>query len=438
MSILLVMLITFLGLGLMSFSILHNSIRGSRTRKISAVARMHPELTYYLHHFYEKVFGTDIRDFSQPETDFFNSVYFPDTAGVNDDRIKISNSFAYCAFPKDGYDKIRVTDVIDVSSPEHNHGIKSVVFFDMACGQIPLTFFPFFLNSAPDMPVKTFVEENHIVNDGDGNTVVDDMEVERDTGGFLMDCLGIQGDELTWALIRMKFGFELSNEPLPNGIHLLEEGGVVRCVFVQGDLDRLVFSTEVDIQKVRFVKNGISYEYHYKPGEDYFMHWIDRRLEDMMFDEKILVNGNIASLEQEGNAAFTAASNITLFATGNIVIRTNLEADSGLKPSLSTHLTLLSCFEKLFGAEGKTPGITVDTVSLENGAEIQVSIVTDGKVVNKNPKLKVEGSIYCEELENQGVIEVSHLNSKSDCAGFFRTMPFKYIYHFHIRCVEEI
>jgi hypothetical protein len=203
-------------------------------------------------------------------------------------------------------------------------------------------------------------------------------------------------------------------------------------------VDRLVFFSEGDIQKIRFVKSGIPHEYHYKPGEDYFMHWNDLRLENMVFDEKILVNGNIGSLEQEGDAAFASSSNITVFATGTIVIRTNLHAGSDSKPALFTHLTLLSCFEKLFGGEGKTPGITVETVSLEEGAEIEVSIVTDGKVVNNNPRLKVNGSIYCEELESQGIIEVDHLNSKSDGTGFYRTLDFKYIYHFFIHCMEDI
>ena len=444
MSILLVVLITFLGLGLMSFSILHTWIRGARTRKISAVVRMHPELTYYLHHFREKVFGTDLRDFAQPETEFFNPIHFPDATGVNDDRVRIKNSFAYRVFPKEGYNKIRVTDVIDVSSPEHNYGITSEVVMDMVCGRIPLVYFPFFLNTDMDIPtdvptdIPTDVPGENAGSFSDGNTLIDSMEVERDTGGFLMDCLGIEGDELTWALIRMKFGFELSDEPLPNGVHLLEEDGAVRCIFIQGDVDRLVFFSEGDIQKIRFVKSGIPYEYHYKPGEDYFMHWNDLRLEQMAFDEKILVNGNIASLEQEGDAAFVSSSNITVFATGTIVIRTNLNAGSDSKPSLFTHLTLLSCFEKLFGGEGKTPGISVEAVSIEDGAEIEVSIVTDGKVVNKNPKLKVNGSVYCGELESQGIIEVDHLNSNSDSTGFFRTLEFKYIYHFFIHSMEDI
>ncbi len=168
------------------------------------------------------------------------------------------------------------------------------------------------------------------------------------------------------------------------------------------------------------------------------MNWNEHRLEEMVFDEKILVNGNIDSLEQGGEVAFAASSDIMLFAVGTIVIRTDLAAAPGSKPVLSTHLTLLSCFEKLFGDEGKTPGIVVDTVHIEDGARLQVSIVTDGKVVNKNPKLKVEGSIYCEELENQGVIEVDHLNSGPGCGAFFRTRDFKYIYYFHINSIEEV
>lgn len=439
MSILLVVLITFLGLSLLSFSIFHIRIRGARTQKTTAVERMQQELIYYLHHFRERVFDESTRDFPQPETDFFNRTQFPDSTGICDDNVNITNSFTCRAFPYDGFNKFRVTDRIDVSSGDNNYGIKSEVFIDMVCGQIPLLFFPFFLNKAIDTLEEIFLEENHVI-EGGGNPVIGDMDVEINTTGYLMECLGIQADALTWALIRKKFGFELTDEPLPAGIHLLVEDGAVRCIFIQGDVDRLVFSTEGDIQKIVFIRAGTPHEYHYKPGENYFMYWDDLRVEDMLFEEKILVNGNIWSLEQEGETAFTQASNITLFATGEIVIRTSLEAadaEPGAGVVRSTHLTLLSCFEKLFGQEGKTPGITVDTSDIDDGGTIQVSIVTDGKVINKDPKLKVEGSIFCKELENQGLMEIDHLDSNSDCGRFFRTMEFNYIYHFHVSSIEE-
>jgi hypothetical protein len=440
MSILLLVLVTFLGLGLLNVSILHTRIRGARNYKNTAVERMGQELIYHLHQFREKVMDTNIRDLPHPETDFFNRTRFPDTTGICDDRISITNSFSYVDFPDGGFTRFRVTDRIHVSSANNNYGINSEVFIDMACGRIPLLFFPFFLNKEIDKPEEIYMEENRVFDNGGGNPVVSDIGVDMDTTGYLMECLGIQGDALTWALIRQKFGFELTDEPLPDGIHLLIEGGVLRCIFIQGDVDRLLFSTEGDIQKIVFIRGYASHEYHYKPGENYFLYWDDLRSEEMLYAENILVNGNIWSLEQEGEAAFTSNSNITLFATGEIVIRTNLKADDdGASSNVvrSTHLTLLSCFEKLFGQEGKTPGITVDTIDAVDGGTVQVSIVTDGKVINRNPKLKVEGSIFGKELENGGLLEIDYLDSNSACRNFFRTREFNYIYHFHINSIEE-
>ena len=440
MSILLLVLVTFLGLGLLNVTIFHTRIRGARNYKNTAVERMEQELIYYLHHFREKVMNTSIKDIPHPETEFFNRVQFPDSKGILDNKLSITNSFSYVDFPFNGFTKFRVRDCIHVSSGKNNYALNSEVFVDMVCGRIPLMFFPFFLNKEIDKPEEIYLDENGVFDNNGGNPVIGELEVEIDTTGYLMECLGIPGDALTWALIRQKFGFELTDEPLPEGIHLLIEDGVLRCIFIQGDVDRLLFSTEGDIQKIVLIRGYTSREYHYKPGENYFLYWDDLRSEEMLYAENILVNGNIWSLEQDGDAAFTSNSNITLFATGEIVIRTNLKADdegAGSNVVRSTHLTLLSCFEKVFGQEGKTPGITVDTIDAEAGGTVQVSIVTEGKVINKNPKLKVEGSVFGKELENEGILEIDHLDSNSACSNFFRTGEFNYIYHFHINSIEE-
>jgi hypothetical protein len=92
----------------------------------------------------------------------------------------------------------------------------------------------------------------------------------------------------------------------------------------------------------------------------------------------------------------------------------------------------------LFDREDLKPGIRIEPKDGENDICIEASILTDGKLTNESPKLEISGSIYCKDLENQGSIVVRHVDSGSDWGTFFRTMDFKYIYHFHINFIEEM
>jgi len=439
-SIVFIMLISFLGLTLLSFSIFHTWIRSARTLKIIETGRMHHELIYYLHHFHEKIFNENIQHFHQPEIDYFNNEHFPDIASSNDNNIIIKNSFTHRTLSKEYYNKIRITDTIIVSSLKNNYEIKSEVFIDILSGQIPLTFFPFFLNKTIDLPENTFMEQNHVIDKSSKNMVINDMAIEFDTSNFLLDCLKIKGSAITWAAMREKFGFEVSDEPIPEGIHLLVEDDELTCIFIQGDVDRLVFSTQENVQKILIVINGASHQYHYKPGENYFTSiFRDNQNEEfLLFKEKIAVNGNIGAMEQEGDAAFTEDANITLFCSGNMTIRSNLETQNlNLKEMKSTSLTLVCSIAKTLNinTEDLTPGITVDT---KEETVIEASIIINGKLTNKSPKLKIKGSIFSNDLQNEGVIEITHWNSKSDTGRFFRTTDFKYINQFYVNAIEEV
>ena len=437
-SIVFILLISFLGLTLLNFSIFHTWIRSARTLKIIETGRMHHELIYYLHHFREKIFDENIRNFPQPEIDYFNNVHFPNIKSSNNPDIIIKNSFTHRTLSKEYYDKIRITDTINVSSRKNNYEIKSEVFIDMLSGQIPLTFFPFFLNKAIELPEHTFLEQNHVIDRSSKNMVVDDMEIELNTSDFLLDFLEIKGSALTWAAMREKFGFEVSGEPIPEGIHLLVEDDVLTCIFIQGDVDRLVFSTQENLQKILIIINGVHHEYHYKPGENYFVskNRNNQSEEFLLFKEKIAVNGNIWSMEQEGDAAFTGDANITLFCSGSMTIRSSLQTQNlNLKEMKSTSLTLVCSIDKALNIDDLTPGITVDT---KEETVIQASIIINGKLTNKSPKLKIQGSVFCKDLQNEGVIEITHWNSKSDTGRFFRTTDFKYINRFYVNAIEEV
>lgn len=442
-ALLLVMFLTFLGLSLLGFSIFHTWIRGARTQRLTETDRMRQELIYYLHSFREKVLSQDLRPFVNPVVDYFNKDYFPDTTvGVGGGSVGsgsnmiIKNSFTNLAFPKEFYTKTRIIDRINVSSSKNNYSINAEVFIDMVSGQIPLTFFPFFLDKPGEVPGNVETLEG-----GSPVTALNGVEVEFNVSEFLVNCLEVKGTALTWAAMREKFGFEVSDDPIPEGIHLLVEDNQVKCIFIQGDVERLVFSTADNIQKILVSIGGVAHEYHYKPKENYFINLDNLTLEPWLFKERLVVNGNIWNLEQVGDAAFAEAAHITLFASGTVVIRSDLVTKTknlDLQKIMSTSLTLVCASGTLFDREDLEPGIKIVPKDGEDDICIEASMLTDGKLTNESPKLELSGSIYCKDLENQGIIEVRHVDSGSDWGTFFRSMDFKYIYHFHINFIEEI
>ena len=70
--------------------------------------------------------------------------------------------------------------------------------------------------------------------------------------------------------------------------------------------------------------------------------------------------------------------------------------------------------------------------------DIQAAVICDGKVTNRSSKLNFSGSLYARELENEGVIEVTHLEAKYNSGSYFATKDYKYISNFFINFIEEV
>ncbi|UCH92522.1 MAG: hypothetical protein JSV88_19810 [Candidatus Aminicenantes bacterium] len=443
-SLVFVIFLAFVGISLLTFSIMHTRIVKARTLKLVETDKIYQGLIYYLHHFREKIFAENIRDFNQPEEEYFNTTYFPDSTTVNNEHL-ITHSFDYFEVPKIGYKKTRVTVTIDVSSTLYNYALNSEVFIDILSGRVPLTVFPFFMNigSGGQAPVdaNTFLKEKNIINKSNKNVVVGDVEVDLDISHFLVDALKITGTNMSWREIREKFGFPLSDEPIPEGIHLLVEEGAVQSVFIQGNVDRMIFSTQDNIQRIRLIKNSVPYELFYKPKETYFQCWDYSIDENILFMEKIIVNGSVWSIQQEGEAAFNQLSDITLLVFGKAVIRSNLETgfdQFSLKESKFSNLKLACGKEYLFDQGNTEPGVVVDTMANQDKTELRVSVIVDGKFTNNSSKLNLSGSLYCKDLENNGVMEINHVNSNTAENNYFSTVDFKYIDQFLIHFIEEV
>ncbi len=432
-SILFIILISFIGLNLLTHSIIHNKIIGARTKKILVIDNIYQNLIQYLHNFREKIFQENLQNFQNPEIDYFNNTNFPDSKYNN---ILIKNSFNYISIPKEYYEKIRVTNNLVASSGKNNYCLSSNTIIKLLSGEIPLILMPFFINKEVDIPKDVFMQKNNIISKNGENLIVNNIETEFNVSGFLLDSMKISGDVLSWRNIREKFGFEVSDEPIKDGIYILLEDDIVESIFIQGDVERVIFSIQDNIQIIRIIKGGNSYEMRYIPNDTYFICWDNTIDNQSVFKEKIIINGNILSVEQEDKTAFVEDSNIKLFSSGTIRIRTSLETKNfDSKKIKLTNLTLISSFNVLFNPANSKSNIIVDA---QDETKIQASIIVSGKFTNRNQDLKLSGSLFAKDLENKGCIEIEQSNSKFDSGNYFRTKDFKYLKEFLIDSIEEI
>jgi len=432
-SVLFIILISFIGLNLLTHSIIHNKIIGARIKKILVTDNIYQNLIQYLHNFREKIFQENLQNFQNPEIDYFNNTNFPDSKYNN---ILIKNTFNYISIPKEYYEKIRVTNNLVASSEKNNYCLSSNAIIKLLSGKIPVILMPFFINKEVDIPKDVFMQKNNIISKNGENLIVNNIETEFDVSGFLLDSMKISGGVLSWRNIREKFGFEVSDEPIKDGIYILLEDDIVESIFIQGDVERVIFSIQDNIQIIRIIKGGNSYEMRYIPNDTYFTCWDNKIDNQSVFKEKIIINGNILSVEQEDKTAFVEDSNIKLFSSGTIKIRTSLETKNfDSKKIKLTNLTLISSFNALFNPANSKSNIIVDA---QDETKIQASIIVSGKFTNRNQDLKLSGSLFAKDLENKGCIEIEQSNSKFDSGNYFRTKDFKYLKEFLIDSIEEI
>lgn len=434
-AIIFMILISFIGLSLLTFSYMHNKIEGIRIKKVVETRKIFQDLVYYLHHFREEVFSKNMNEVETPEVDYFNNVVFPDRE-IN--GTIISNSFASSETQKPYFKKIRILNTSDAAAANNPYACRAEADIDMLSGCIPLTLFPVFIDKKVDSSAASYLEEKNIISRDGKKMVVGEIETELDMTGFLQESIELEkGHSLSWEAIREQFGFESSSEPIPEGIHILFGEDTVSLIFIQGDVEKIVFSVSDNRQHIGIRKDGSDYECSYEPGEYDFRCWDTRIADYSLFKEKVVVNGSVFSIEQGGTAAFLPGSNIVLFVSRLAIIKTDLKTQQlDLQEIPLSNLTLIGSSTALPGADGSTAAeIVIDTAG-ETG--IQAAVICDGKVTNRSSKLNFSGSLYAGELENEGLIEVGHREAKYDSGPYFTTKDFKYISNFFINFIEEV
>ena len=433
MAVLFVVFASFVGLTLLTHTISQNRIIRYRIKKIEETDRIQQELIHYLHCFREKIMSENLNSWIHPETDYFTAEFFPDTVSR---QVKLKNHFYQITEEKGDYRKIRIKNTVEGQILNGNQVLNADAVIDLLSGNIPLSLIPLVTPTGFDIHPDQFLPGHDIMLPGPGTAIMDDLPVDFDVSSFLIDALKIRGEILSWARIRERFGFEISDQPIETGIYFMIENNILESVFIQGDIQKMVFSVSDDLQVIKIHLDGTCHELSYRPGGSYIQSWNERIPESTAFRENIIVNGNLWSLEQAGGSAFREDANIKLLVSGQTIIRTSLETKNlELEKLRLTRLTLITGTHQLYGPENGRPEVLIET---DDKTQLQITLLVEGNFKNKSPELDLTGSLFTETVVNEGRLNISHLRSAWDSGSYFHTGNTTLVVDFFIDCIEEV
>jgi hypothetical protein len=169
--------------------------------------------------------------------------------------------------------------------------------------------------------------------------------IPKDANPFLKKAFRIKifsPEKLTRAEIRSALGLEMVNEPVPDGVYLIENDTGLGGLFIQGDVDEMVLAVEGDAQVISLRRGEETWALRFSParGVTSFATPSGTRVIDRTPLGMILVNGRINSLGggvigAGGQAELTSDETIPSVLDG--VSLTIVGAD---EIALSSHLVL--------------------------------------------------------------------------------------------------
>ncbi len=434
LSLVAVILISFIGLSLLGHVVTHQRIAAARIQRNCHMEPVFQELVRHLHLIKEQTLQLDIRETANPQIEYFNCDQFPDR---RIDGITISNHFSHTINHFATYDVITVSNRAESVSQSHPYQFAAGMEIAIMAGEIPLAYIPLYLKQKIEISPASFLEENDISIAGFNSAIIDDSPAAFDATAFLMDTLRIDGRMLDWMSVRRRLGFELKSEPIPDGIYFFEEDSRITAVFAQGDIQRLALYSHDDRQFVLFEQGGVEYLLAYCPGQRLFGCWDPSIPDETGFDEKIIVNGDCLALEQQGDIAFHQNSDLKLLVSGQTVIKSRLVSGSDqldIQKAGWTHLTIIS------GAHGLSPSSGAEpTVIIENSQEtrLELSLLINGKIINHSRKLILNGSMFATAIENNGSIYINHLFPRFNEDAYFLTKKATILHKILINYIEE-
>ncbi|MEN8153581.1 MAG: hypothetical protein ABFR75_06125 [Acidobacteriota bacterium] len=431
-SVSFILLISFLGLTLLTFSITHTKIVSARGKKNRETGKLYNQLYLLLHESKKKICSSDLSSIENPLDNFFNNEIFPI---INNKNFKLTRKFSFNSIQKEGYKVHR--GYLDISAISKRSGYKyaSQNIFNLLSGNIPVSLIPLLINrgnNEADRPSasRTFTYGSSLSPPPGEN------KVSINTSGYLAQIFGIESGILCWKNIRKELGLLEYEKELPEGIYLFLKESQIISILIQGDVKSIHFSIDSDKQKIQIDSGKELFRIEYIPKENYFLLEDSNYDTSLNFNENLVINGNVGSISQTGEYAFTENTSIELIVLGSLNINSSL-LQAGKNNTIVNKKAPVQ-IRALRSPFLEFPRDPVIRIRAGDNSKIDGSIMAQGEIINYSKDLLVKGTVYTEKLSDNGKMKISPVYGNGSDGKYFHMINYNYIQDFRINYIEEV
>ncbi len=403
-TIIFMILISFIGLSMLDLSIIHGKIIKARNIQRSTSEKLFNRLIIHLHNDTEKIIKKEFDTMLNTGYEFFNGINFPDIENKEYKVIK-RFKFSYREYPL--YRSIKGLFFIKSCLPYNTHSWNSSSIFHILSGNIPFNYIPLYVNMSNKDGRESFFKDKKIFSERNYNLKKGTDNTEFDIKSHLSFILNIGSNELNIKSIKELLELPGADSFLPDGVYIIESEAEIGPIIVQGDIEKILLSAEKDFQQIEIIKKNKIYKIKYPPGIPGFETENFNCDNSGSFNEKIIVNGNVLSLESSGPVSLHGSARIELIVLGNLTVGSSLETfEQSSKTIRSQPLTIIVSNSPFIDMQN-TPEVKI---KFSEGGTVTASINIEGKFVNLSNKLILRGNLYCENIENIGTIIIEKLS----------------------------
>ena len=309
---------------------------------------------------------------------------------------------------------------------------------EILAGHIPLPMIPFLVSKNMDpeeresfgtnnpirfvrRPTNLLVPQASIVGEG---------LIPQDASPLLGKALDIKifrPEDLTNARLRAVLGLENSQEPVPEGVYLIQNDLGLGGIYVQGDAKEMVTAIEQDFQVISFQMDAGVWIIKFSPAQSktYFYSPDGARAYDLVPLGFIIVSGKVESLgggvvDLAGNiclikdkevASILQGINLTVIASDTVNISSHLlrqgikwQAGVPYVKQESPQLLIFSTGRDFQDGQMKEGGITIDENAPQE-IKIQAGLTAQGegfKILGEKKTVSILGSLQTSDYLSGG------------------------------------
>ncbi|MBN1197460.1 MAG: hypothetical protein JXA62_08650 [Candidatus Aminicenantes bacterium] len=437
-AMLFVLLCGALCMTLLTHSIGHHRIMKIRRMRAAGLAELQDQLSLEIHRVFDTLNHVDLYSLEDPAVELFSLQTFPDhTSG----SARLQHFFSHENTSIGNMDRIQVRLRVLAAQIKGRYCMEGEIQSTFLQGAVPIQHIPLLLQAhvPAGRSAREWLSTQGVRLPG---TVVPTLKA----GGFDLElkrlvqrALDLGNLELTWSEVRRRLGLEVTEAPPPPGIYLVRDSECIHAVLVQGDLNKLEFSSHPGYQYIKMTQGTNTYILEYEPEGTILDCWIPDPLSTTVFSECIVINGNcysVATRQEPGKEirAFHPDSRITLLVSGQVTVTSSLEREGlGVRRIPSPGISIVC---------GKTGAINAGDQGIQlstgNHSVLDAALISAHDLTNSENSVHINGNICAGNLDNSGEITFTFARGQQDLLEELTARNIRLIQSIKLLRIEEV